>query len=100
MDAESYGILSTEDAGLEGNIIVRMQDAGDNRQIGWSSSPVNGGDADEWIDPDNLVVEDLYVNLASTHVTSAHVSYIITMDKYEISDWRGALAMVRNRSQQ
>jgi hypothetical protein len=100
MDAESYGILSTEDLDLAGGILVRAQDAADNRQIAWSSSPSNSYDGDEYVDTDNLVVEDLYVNLASTSVTSAKVSYIIKMEKYEISSWQGALAMVRSKSQE
>jgi len=99
MDSESYGILSTEDIGIAGEILVRKQDAGDNRQIAWSSSPSNSYDGDEYVDTDNLVVEDLYVNLASTAVTTAKVSYAIKMEKYEISSWQGALAMVRSKSQ-
>jgi len=99
MDSESYGILSTEDIGIAGEILVRKQDAADNRQIAWSSSPSNSYDGDEYVDTDNLVVEDLYVNLASTAVVSAKVSYAIKMEKYEISSWQGALAMVRSKSQ-
>jgi len=99
MDAESYGILATEDLGLEGAIVVRAQDAADNTQIAWASSPSNSYDGDEYVDMDNLVVQDLYVSLASTAVTSAKVSYIVKMEKYSITDWQGALAMVRNKSQ-
>ena len=99
MDAESYGILSTEDLELEGAIVVRAQDAADNRQIAWASSPSNSYDGDEYVDTDNLVVEDLYVSLASTAVVSAKVSYIIKMEKYSVTDWQGALAMVRSKSQ-
>ena len=99
MDAESYGILSTEDIGLAGEILVRKQDAGDNRQIAWSSSPSNSYDGDEYVDTDNLIVEDLFVNLASTAVTTAKVSYIIKMEKYSITDWQGALSIVRSKSQ-
>jgi hypothetical protein len=99
MDSESYGILSTEDLGLEGAIVVRAQDAADNRQIAWGSSPSNSYDGDEYVDTDNLIVQDLYVSLASTAVASAKVSYAIKMEKYSITDWQGALAMVRNSSQ-
>jgi hypothetical protein len=99
MDSESYGILSTEDIGIEGTILVRAQDAGDNRQIAWGASPSNSYDGDEYVDTDNLIVQDLYVNLASTAVVSAKVSYAIKMIKYDITEWQGALAMVRNKSQ-
>ena len=99
MDAESYGILSTEDLGIAGEILVRKQDLSDNRQIAWTSAPSNGYDGDEYVDTDNLIVEDLFVNLASTAVATAKVSYAIKMEKYSISDWQGALAMVRAKSQ-
>jgi len=99
MDAESYGILATEDLGIAGGILARSQDAADNRQIAWASSPVNSADGDEYVDTDNLIVEDLFVNLASTAVVSAKISYAIKLEKYSVSDWQGALAMVRSKSQ-
>lgn len=99
MDAESYGILSTEDIGISGGILVRAQDAADDRQIAWSSSPSNSYDGDEYVDTDNLVVEDLFISLASTAVATAKISYAIKMEKYEISSWKGALAMIRSKSQ-
>jgi hypothetical protein len=74
---------------------------GVNSEIAWAvcenrvaSSPSL---SQSWIDPDNLIVEDLYFYAHST--SDAPVNYMITFDKYEISDWQGALAMVRNRSQ-
>ena len=51
------------------------------------------------VDPDNLVVQDLFV-LADEGVGSdVKVNYMIKMEKYDITDSQGALAMVRNRSQ-
>ena len=76
-----------------------------NEEIGWAmfcwdaNSPQN---LIEWslIDPDNLVIQDLFL-IADEGVSSADVkmNYFIRMEKYEITDWRGALGMVRNRSQ-
>ena len=57
----------------------------------------SGGFADVIIDPDNLVVEDLYVYVrCETHETP--INYLITMEKYEISDWKGALTMAKDRA--
>ena len=74
----------------------------DNREIAWCSTQnfttsIREGNF-ELVDPDNLVVEDLYVSLVS-NAGPARVNYYIEMEKYDISDSQGALAMVRNRSQ-
>ncbi len=74
----------------------------DNREIAWASSEnrVSFGPSfrPSTIDKDNLIVEDVYVSYG--HVTTdSPVNYILVFEKYDISEWRGALAMVRNRSQ-
>jgi hypothetical protein len=74
---------------------------GDNRQIGWASlrgiEAAAVGDPFNLIDKDNLVVEDLFLYLNGNG--SATVNYYIEMEKYDITDWQGALAMVRNSAQ-
>jgi hypothetical protein len=75
-----------------------------NDQIAWAVTEMqtdgghSGGFADSIVDPDNMVIEDLYVYVrCETHETP--INYMITMEKYDITDWQGALSMVRNRSQ-
>jgi hypothetical protein len=74
---------------------------GDNRQIGWASlrgiEAASVGDDFSLIDRDNLIVEDLFVFVNGN--SSTHVNYYIELEKYDISDWQGALAMVRNNAQ-
>jgi hypothetical protein len=76
---------------------------GDSTEIAWAQYQNDHnlagttGDAGSWIDPDNLVIEDLYVYLSEN--ADGICNYMIKMEKYEFSDWRGALAMVRNRGQ-
>ncbi len=73
-----------------------------NEEIAWAGWGLPNGTYSGWysnIDPENLVVEDLYLQAYSTSGESGPVNYEITMQKYDISDWQGALAMVRNRSQ-
>jgi len=68
-----------------------------NTQVAWSAYGATGASPNgvfTQIDPDNLIVEDLYISNGA-----AAANYIITMTKYDISDWQGALAMVRNKSQ-
>ena len=98
-NAEEYGVLATqeEDATTD-------WDAYKQTQIGWASVRTDGayGVASPFslVNPDNLVVEDLYIYANDgTGVAGTHVNYFIRMEKYEISDWQGALTMVRNRAQ-
>jgi hypothetical protein len=51
------------------------------------------------VDPDNLVVEDLYIIADEGTGNDIKMNYYIRMEKYDITDSQGALAMVRNRSQ-
>jgi hypothetical protein len=78
-----------------------MMNAGDNRQIAWAG--IQAGTAGfnnpaSIVDPDNMIIEDLYI-AGQSGGSSININYLIKMEKYEISDWQGALAMVRNRSQ-
>jgi len=94
--ADVSGTLATEESAAVG-----IWQLGDQRQIAWSGHEVRvGGPAEAGgaIDPDNFVVEDLYVYGKNANA-GGQVNYIITMEKYETSDWMGALAMVRNSGQ-
>jgi len=73
----------------------------DNREIAWSIGSYHlGGNLpfgfESFIDHENLIVEDLFIIANSGFEGS--VNYIIEMQKYNISDWQGALAMVRNKN--
>ncbi len=75
-------------------------DWGSNIEIAWSGTYAVSdgiGGSDDYVDEDNLVVEDLYISALNS--ANNPVNYMIHMEKYDISDSRGALAMVRNRSQ-
>jgi hypothetical protein len=96
------GKLSKNDDGVTSN--VNFFRADDDNQIAWAG---NIGSADAFqvqepgiVDPDNLIVEDLfvYVRCGSTSDVTA-VNYLVIMEKYEITDWQGALAMARDRAQ-
>lgn len=96
------GKLSTSD-NLTNVQAVGFFNAADSREIAWSVSAgaTDGGQhtlGDFIIDPDNLVVEDLYVyGRANSDLTP--INYLITMQKYDITDWEGALTMAKDRAQ-
>jgi len=91
------GVLATEAAAA-----TSAWDLGDQRQIAWASS--RGGrsapeDGLATVDPDNFIVEDLFFHGDNTDGEVNSINYIITMEKYETTDWMGALTMVRNSGQ-
>ena len=94
--ADASMIASTEDV-----VTSNDWDWGDNRQIAWATYLSQGTDAGtfprSFVDPDNMIVEDLF--LSAFVASGREANYLITMEKYDISDWQGALTMVRNRSQ-
>ena len=76
-----------------------------NEEIGWStfswdSNDVNTGINFNQIDPDNLIIQDLFI-VADEGVgqTDVKMNYYLRLEKYDIKDSQAALAMVRNRSQ-
>ena len=74
----------------------------DNTQVAWGYGGNNNSASATFsnfafVDPDNLIIQDLY--LAGNNQGGGLINYMITLEKYEISDWQGALSMVRNRSQ-
>ena len=75
-----------------------------NAEIGWSifafdANAISTPNTYKKIDPDNLVVEDLYIIADEGLGTDVKLNYMVKLEKYDITDSQGALAMVRNRSQ-
>ncbi len=98
--ADAYGLLSTiVDPGIADGGDWQWED---NNQIGWAATTYSGAGATvseyNLVDPDNLIIEDLYVYGRVGGGASA-INYFITFEKYDITEWRGALQLVRNSSQ-
>ena len=90
-----YGVVTTEDDG-----VVENWNYDDSTQVAWGAYvcwDTNVLSSLNDVDPDNLIIEDLYVHANSNN--GGIMNYKIVLEKYSFSDWRGALAMVRNRSQ-
>ena len=76
--------------------------ADDGREIAWGSV---AGSTDTFfnsppgsiIDPENLVVEDLFVFVRSP-IDPGAVNYLIVMDKYDITETLGAVSMAKDRA--
>lgn len=94
---EAYLVVSTEPTGNAGD----QWDWSSNLEIGWAyfktSLGANEGSAFySNVDDDNMVVEDLYLQALAD---SGTVNYEIRLERYEITEWQGALSLVRNASQ-
>jgi len=93
--SDVIGVLATEEAAA-----TEAWDLSDNRQIAWCGAR-GGRSAPEdglcEIDPDNFIIEDLFFR--GTNTTGRATNYLITMEKYDTTDWMGALTMVRNSAQ-
>tara|TARA_Y100001963_G_scaffold131927_1_gene189914 strand:+ start:607 stop:1053 length:447 start_codon:yes stop_codon:yes gene_type:complete len=93
--------ISTESIGTMPASGESMIDFSDNRQIAWcgySSSGGNGFDnITPIIDPENMVIEDLYIS--GQHGSVHPINYLIYLEKYEFVSWQGAAVMVGNKSQ-
>ncbi len=79
-----------------------------NSEIAWAQFQYDNSPASNpyyfgpsvFLDPDNFTIEDLYLYPSENSAdASIKVNYIITLEKYDVTDWKGALTMVRNRSQ-
>lgn len=98
-DNDVLALLSTENDGR--NQFFRAES---NIQIAWAAN--KGGTfadvnayQDGIVDPDNMVIEDLYFYGFSGDQGTSNVNYMIVMEKYKFSTAMGALTMVRNKSQ-
>ena len=93
--SDCVGVLATES-----NAATEAWDLSDSRQIAWCGT--RGGraapeDGIQVVDFDNFIIEDLFFR--GTNDSGGAINYMITMEKYDTTDWMGALTMVRNSAQ-
>lgn len=96
--ADAVGKLSTSPNSSTGPTdFMQAQDANEIAWSGTQGSIDGGGAMFEVLDPDNLIIQDLYV-YARHGGASGPVNYLVTMEKYDITDWEGAVAMAKTRA--
>jgi len=96
---DCIGKLGTESGLVDG--AVNFMNADDNREIAWAGNNGGldtGGQTFSIVDPDNMIIEDLFIYVRGSQ-DAADVNYMVKLEKYDITDWQGALSMVRNKSQ-
>jgi hypothetical protein len=97
--SDCVAVLMTEDTGRNAD----FWDWSDTREIGWASTDHRTADgvleSFSLVDPDNLVVEDLFITVANRSSSNPTVNYYIEMQKYQINEFTGALNMIKNKAQ-
>lgn len=85
---------------LSGTVTDEM-DASDNRQIGWARETTTQGSrtmGSSIIDPDHVVVQDLWI--ANIETTAGSVAnYLVILEAKELSDNESVLQLIKERSQ-
>ena len=81
-----------------GSVNGQTWDWSDNREVGWASGVSSGGNIQtnfSLVDKDAIIIEDLYLRGGN----AGDNMYYIELEKVDISEAAGALALVRNKSQ-
>lgn len=74
-------------------------DAANNGQIGWASWWNDGNAKHDWtyVDPDHLVLRDLFINNSSP--AGARANYVIKLEATDISDDESILQLIKENQQ-
>ena len=107
--SRSYTSSSSPDCigklGVSENLLsgpTEFMNAEDAREIAWATSAgsTDGGlgFGDLIIDPDNFIVEDLFVYVRSS-LDATPINYIVILEKYDTTDSFGVLSMIKNKAQ-
>jgi hypothetical protein len=96
---DCIGKLSTKDN--DPTSATNFMRADNDNQIAWgfwgaTTDSASGGTPPSIIDKDNLIIEDLFVYGRSNSGGTSAINYMVELEKYEITDWQGALAMARD----
>ena len=72
----------------------------DPEEVAWAGfgAPTTNSAEKFYIRPDNMVIEDLYLQIYSS-LDGRIFNFMIELEKYEFDSWDGAMTMVRNQSQ-
>lgn len=96
--ADCTGVLSLDYDGA-----TEEWHAFDNRQIGWASSSLGGPysvtNKSEIIDPDHIVIQDLWIQAYSSVGANPRINYLIQLEPRNITENEAILSLIKERSQ-
>lgn len=102
---DAIGTLATHADALVGNVAsVTGWNWDDRRQVAWAGMDFQGdtsvGVTFELIDPQHVVVRDLYLGISASNETSAtFYNYFIEIERVKLDDNQAVMAIVQEESQ-
>ena len=94
---EVIAVVSTEPRGA----VPSTLDFSNNEEVAyslWNVPNQTEHSSWNWVVPDNMAVQDLWVSNYTTG-DDTHLNYYLILEKYEFAAWDGAATLVRNQSQ-
>jgi len=85
---------------LSGDVTAEM-DASINTQIGWARETTTAGSrtlGSSIIDPDHIVVQDLWISNLTT-VAGSEANYLVILESKELTDNESVLQLIKERAQ-
>jgi len=75
---------------------------GDDREIAWATAAadantVSVANNDTVIDPDHIVVEDLFIG-AYSYTDTEEICYLIVLEAVDVSEFEGTLAIINQKA--
>lgn len=89
--------------GLDADMDQNMN-AEDNRQIGWTwagnFSPTNAvNNAPAILDPDHIVIEDLWMRSTNSGAEPVGLNYLVVVERVSLTDDETVMQLIKQRSQ-
>lgn len=102
---DSIGLLATHEEAFVGNVAsVFNWNWQDRRQVAWAGMDFQGdtsvGITFQLIDPQHIVVRDLWVGISASNETSVtRYNYFIELERVKLDDNQAVMAIVQEESQ-
>ena len=96
--SDCSGVLALEERGA-----IEDWFCEDNTQIAWSSSIMASGfginNKTDIIDPDHVVLRDLFVFAKTANATIARINYLVEIEEVKLSDDQAVLQLIKETAQ-
>jgi len=101
---DSIGVLATHPEALNDGLTHVLWNWDDRRQVAWAGMDFQGdtsvGRTFELIDPQHVIVRDLYIGISASFETSAvFYNYFIELERVTLSDNQAVMAIIQEESQ-
>ena len=96
--SDCTGVLALEERGATEDWFCE-----DNTQIAWSATTMAGSfsinNKTDIIDPDHVVLRDLFVMAHTANATVARINYLVEIEEVKLSDDQAVLQLIKETAQ-